>query len=255
MPDLHSPPGRTHVGIDIGGTKLLVLICTHNERQTFRFPTGPAAGPEAILAHIQPLLAQWPDPTIGIAIPGIVDAAGRVQDCDVLPKLAGWQPAASLPNVKAVLNDGEAALETVAAGHGPDATVAAIGIGTGIAAAFQIAGRRLRRYRPYAGELGFAPYGATQTFDEAASGATVAANPAGLAQAAEAFGASLVTVLHLIHPEAIGLYGGTLKWPGYTEGALAAYERRAHPLLKQHCRVEVLPDPDLVVAKGAILAT
>ena len=82
----------------------------------------------------------------------------------------------------------------------------------------------------------------------------MSANPAGVAQAAEAFGAALATVLHLLHPEVIGLYGGTLLWPGYVEGALAAYERRGHPLLRAHCRVEVLPEPDLVVARGAILA-
>ncbi len=245
----------TRVGIDIGGTKLLVVAETGaGSRQVWRFPTGPGAGPETLLAHVRPLLEECVDPVIGVAIPGMVDAAGRVRDCDVLPKLVGWEPARWLPNVKAVINDGEAALVTVTQGRGPDATVAAIGVGTGIAAAFQVAGRRLRQYRPYAGELGFAPYGPAMTFDEAASGATVAANPEQVAQAAEAFGAALATVLHVLHPEVIGLYGGTLQWPGYVEGALAAYERRGHPLLRAHCQVEVLPEQDLVVAKGAILA-
>lgn len=245
---------RTRVGIDIGGTKLLVVAETAAGRQVWRFPTGKDAGPETLLGHIRPLLAEWVNPVIGVAIPGMVDAAGCVQDCDVLPGLVGWEPARWLPNVKAVVNDGEAALETVAAGRDPDATVAVVGVGTGIAAAFQVAGRRLRQYRPYAAELGFAPYGPAMTFDEAASGATVAADPGRLAGAAEAFGAALVTVLHLIHPEAIGLYGGTLRWPGYVEGALAAYERRGHPVLRSQCRVDVLPEADLVVARGALLA-
>ena len=254
MPDHIQPPGHTPVGIDIGGTKLLMVVYGDEGQQVYRFSTGKGAGPETLLGHVLPLLEGLESPVIGVAIPGMVDAAGRVRDCDVLPGLVGWEPARWLPNVKAVVNDGEAALEVVAAGAGADATVAAIGIGTGIAAAFQVAGRRLRRYRPYAAELGFARYGASMTFDEAASGATVAADPGKVAEAAEAFGAALVTVLHLMHPEVIGLYGGTLKWPGYLEGALAAYERRGHPLLRGQCRVEVLPEADLVVAKGAMFA-
>jgi predicted NBD/HSP70 family sugar kinase len=266
------PAGTTRIGVDLGGTKMLVIVDSNGRHDVFRFDTGPAASLETIRAQMLAVVARYSQPCIGIAIPGIVDSQGTVQDCDVLPRLAGWNPMRDIPGVAAVCNDGEAALATTAEGEAPDATVAAIGCGTGIAAAFQVAGRRLRQYRPYSGELGFAPFGRDGSFDDHASGAALLRRLQGtgaeiaarleardeaslhaVQAAGEAFGLSLVTVLHMLHPSRIGLYGGTLRYAGYLDAAFAAFERFGHPLLRASCRVGLLDEPDFAVAHGAIL--
>jgi len=273
MSQLFAPEGCVHLGVDIGGTKMLVVAYTPRERLVWKFPTGVDADARVILGRLSSVVETLDAPVAGIAVPGIVDSTGSILDCDVLPKLRGWNPSNDIAGVRAVLNDGEAALHSVAEGEGAEATVAAIGSGTGIAAAFQVAGKRLRHYRPYAGELGYAPFGLAGIFDEFASGASLVAKlgttpetiaallDAGDARCADAvrsaghaFGASLVTVLHLLHPEKIGLYGGVLRYTGYLNAAFETLQRMAHPLLRESSRIVVMPEPEYVVANGAILA-
>lgn len=269
-----SQASGVRLGIDIGGTKMLVLAKTANTLRQWTFPTGPSADPGLLrgyAASVMDALGVRRPGRIGIAVPGLVDA-GVVRESDVLPRLHGWQPALDWPGA-VVLNDGEAALVRVAADEDAAATVAAIGCGTGIVAAVQVAGHRLRQSRPYAGELGYAPCGPESTFDEVASGAAIlrklglsAAEIAErlrrnepacqdvIRQAGEAFGLSVVTVIHLLHPSVIGLYGGTLRYPGYLEAALAAVDRLTHPLLRPHCRVQRIAEAEIAVALGALLA-
>ena len=171
MSNLHS---GVRLGIDIGGTKMLVLAKTASGLQQWTFPTGPSADVGLLRGYaasaMESLGVTRPE-RVGIAIPGLVED-GVVRESDVLPGLCGWQPALDWPGA-VVLNDGEAALVRVAADEDAAATVAAIGCGTGIVAAVQVAGHRLRQSRPYAGELGYAPCGRAGTFDDVASGAAI----------------------------------------------------------------------------------
>lgn len=253
---------------------MLVLAKTPYGRRQWTFPTGPQTHPDQIrdyAANVMDELGVRQAERIGVAVPGLVDG-GVVEESDVLPHLRGWLPALDWPDA-VVLNDGEAALVRVAADEDRAATVVAIGCGTGIVAAVQVAGHRLRQSRPYAGELGYAPCGWAGSFDELASGAAIlrklgrspeevtarllqndAACSEAIRQAGEAFGLSLVTVIHLLHPLAIGLYGGTLRYPGYLEAAMAAVDRLTHPLLRPHCRVARIPEAEIAVALGALLA-
>lgn len=262
------------LGIDIGGTKMLVLAKTSSGRRQWTFPTGRQTYPALLRSYATSVLDELgvrQAEAVGVAVPGLVDG-GVVLESDVLPHLRGWRPALDFPDA-VVLNDGEAALVRVAAGEDRAATVVAIGCGTGIVAAVQVAGHRLRQSRPYSGELGYAPCGWAGTFDEVASGAAIlrilgrgageiteqlqqkdAACMETIRQAGEAFGLSVVTVIHLLHPSAVGLYGGTLRYPGYLEAAMAAVDRLTHPLLRPHCRVERIPEAEIAVALGALLA-
>jgi predicted NBD/HSP70 family sugar kinase len=252
---------------------MLAIAYMGSERRVWKFATGRDAGPDLIRERITRVMDEMgarEHTVIGVAVPGLVDGSGVVQDCDVLPRLVGWRPADDWQGT-AVLNDGEAALVSVAADEPVEATVAAVGCGTGIVAALQVAGKRLRQFRPYAGELGIAPFGRQGTFDENASGSAVvrklglepdeivlrleqgdARCATVIREAGEAFGISLVTILHLVHPEKIGLYGGTLRYRGYVDAALAALQRLAHPLLLPLCRVEVMEEAELIVAQGAL---
>jgi predicted NBD/HSP70 family sugar kinase len=273
MLDLTPPPGRAHLGVDVGGTKMLAAAYTTAGRRTWTFPTGPQVTADQLQTFLTAVQAELGDNvTWGLALPGLIAADGTLADCDVLPRLIGWNPQQAW-GPAAVLNDGEAALVQAAAGEHADAAVAAIGCGTGLVAAFQIGGRRLRQQRPFAGELGFAPYGREGTYDAHAAGAALiqklgmppreiaAAVSRGDAtavdavrSAGEAFGASIATVLHLLHPERIGLYGGTLRYEGYLTAAFETLQRISHPALLAQCRVEVMAEAELAVAHGALRA-
>lgn len=253
------------LGVDLGGTKLLILARTPAGERTWKFPTGPGFTPADFDAHLDGVRAELAPAELvyGLAVPGLVNEEGVVGPCDVLPLLNGWRPGAA-----AVINDGQAALTAYAAGCGPGATVAVVGSGTAIAAALQIAGHRVPTT-----ELGYLPYGPQATLDEAASGQAILARlgltapdllerlsrhdpfAAGAVRAAgEAFGAGIAALINLFRPERIGLYGGTLSYRGYLTSALAAVDRRALPALRPSCRVELVPQPELIAARGALLA-
>jgi len=309
--DEPSPPLDWEVGVDVGGTKMRIeahprsgVAKTAVAPKTWTIPTGAAASitPEALTGHLRRCFRELNDEggsgkvIAGIALPGLVDECGTLQDCDVLPGLSGWHPSAAADlggnvTVQAVLNDGEAALTAYAAAIAPfDAAktaLAVVGCGTGIAMAVQLGGVRLRQLRPMAGELGMSPFllqpEAAQghspwlNFDAVASGAALvrrcgfttgqelalaassgSAIPAEIAaninEAGAAFGAALSTIVHVLHPHRIGLYGGTLSLPGYWQAALRALDQLAHPLLRKSCIVEMIPDPDYAVARGARIA-
>lgn len=266
---------RVSVGIDVGGTKMLVLADAQGQRRHWKFSTGPEARPANLRRHVDQVLGELgiaQPGAIGWAVPGLIDGEGTVRDCDVLPHLVGWRPESEWPGA-AVLNDGEAALVTAAADEPQDAIVAVVGCGTGIVAAVQVAGISLRRCRPYAGELGYAPCGSAGTLDQLAAGAAIVGrlglNPPEILarleqhdatcqqvirEAGEVFGLSLATVLQLLHPNKIAVYGGTLRYPGYWEAALEALRRVAHPAMLAGCRVERMPQAEFAVAEGALRA-
>jgi predicted NBD/HSP70 family sugar kinase len=270
----------TRVGIDIGGTKMLMLAETDGDgddtRRETRVATGIDAAGDDVTRAIAAFLSSLPNrpASIGVAIPGLV-RDGRVADCDVLPRLVGWAPPAIGDDVAmAVLNDAEAALVEEAADLGRQATAAVVVVGTGIGAAVQVDGRICRGASGWAGELGFAPIwyaGEVKTFDEIASGAAIVArlglDPAAIRSRAEAgdahvraaiadagttLGLALATVINLFNPERLSLFGGTLRYPGYLEAALAAARRYAHPKLLADCAIRTARDDGALVAKGAM---
>ena len=255
---------------------MLVVAWSAAGIKSWRFATGIEFGPAGIAANLSLVLRELGSDEVvaGMAVPGLVDLDSTVIACDVLPKLAGWNPVSDgvgvVPGV--VLNDGDAALVAVADGMAADATVAAVGSGTAIAGALQVRGVRLRRFRPFAGELGYVPFGKDGKLDDHAAGYALLKKlgmqpeeiTAGLERgdctvmeavrlAGEAFGVALTTLVNLVHPEKIGLYGGTLGYPGYLEAAMATVERLAVPEMLASCRIEVVEDPHLVVARGVML--
>lgn len=265
-----------HVGVDIGGTKML-LIAGADAGIRKQVATGRAATAGAIAREIVAFVERLPAPasSIGVAVPGLVHGA-RVEDCDVLPALAGWSPGDALPidAPVSVLNDAEAALVEEASTLGAGATAAVVVVGTGIGAAFQVDGRIVRGAAGWAGELGFSPISTAdgvRTLDELASGAAIlerlslAADAvqaraqggdervlAALRSAGMAFGLGLATLVNLLNPELIALFGGTLRFPTYLDAALESARRHAHPMLLSRCAIRLAADPSTLVARGAL---
>lgn len=274
------PHDGAWVGVDIGGTKMLLVAVHAGGVHTHRVDTGLDAEPEWIEHEVGAFLERLPLPAfaLGIAVPGLVSAGGgEIVACDVLPCIVGWGGGSLRESGMPVcmINDAAAALIEEAASL-PDATAGIVMVGTGIGAAFSVEGRPLRGAKGWAGELGYLPLsarGGVETLDALASGAAITrrlgvdgpsvASRAGegdpqalrcIAEAGEALGLGLATVINLLNPELLVLEGGVLSLPGYLPAALESARRHALPDLWEACTVRRSPHGETVVARGAARA-
>jgi glucokinase len=287
------PPAGPRIGLDIGGTKLLIAAVWPGRTELHTAPTGRAAGPEVIERELRSFLVRLGvrPALIGVAVPGLVGAAGEVVACDVLPRLDGWQTATlgaldgdggragdgggAGPVPVHALNDVEAGLIEELPDF-PDAPAVLVLAGTGIGAAVAIGGAPYRGADGWAGELGSIPIrrgGRTATLDELASGASLAARCGGdgealaaraaagdaevlsaIAEAGAALGLGLATVVNLLNPRLLVIGGGTVALPGYLDAALASAARAAMPDLWRACTVRAPRRGRALVALGAVRA-
>jgi glucokinase len=270
------------VGIDIGGSKMLLLALAEPLRMRIegesqlrsQIATGKDFAAADAQAEIDRFINALPTPprSIGIAIPGLVDRYGVVIACDVLPQLVGWEPARALSSICPVyaLNDAEAALVQVVEDLQPQQVIAVVMVGTGIGAAIWINGAIFRGTNGWAGELGSIPMGDGRTLDECASGAAILRElgvsvqvldgmVAGgesvaletIERAGSALGIGLATLINLFNPEAIVLAGGTLQWRGYLDAALQSAQQYSLPDLWAACQLQTSPHGSDLVAFGA----
>ncbi|AIA00533.1 ROK family protein [Streptomyces noursei] len=272
---------RSTVGIDIGGTKLLMIAqkTGHDEPLIHRVATGPATTPDDIEAALQKFLTEHhlTPSYVGVAAPGLVED-GRVAVCDVLPKLNGWRGPAGIDAPHILVNDIRSALAEEAAGLADSPTIAVLLCGTAVGSAYLHQGTVVRGCRGWAGEIGYMPVATpqgTRRLDELAGGAALvratglrpaqvhAALAAGdatvcriVASAGEAFGLAIATLVNILNPDTVRAAGGTLNYPGYWDTAVATARTHSLPELWDSCAVERIKDPELVIARGALrLAT
>jgi predicted NBD/HSP70 family sugar kinase len=267
------------IGIDLGGTKALILCGDMEERSD----TGPDFPPEVLERRLRAFASRLgaPPAGIGIAVPGLVDLAGRVTACDVLPKFAGWSPRDALADLGArvvVTNDVKAALAEEMHDLSPGATAGVVMAGTAIGAAFITEGRPLLGASGWAGELGYLPVfvdGGIKRLDELAGGSFIAAslgipadalrrraaaNDATVIEAIRkggfALGLGLAAVINLLNPSRLAVGGGALSLPGYWDAARDAAARHSIPEMSHACRLYQVRAGARVAALGAIrLAT
>ena len=268
------------IGIDIGGSKMLLLVEDEAGRRVEQLATGKAFTVAEIETAILRFVHQqdWLPRSIGIAVPGIVDSNGQVVGCSGLPNLEGWSPHRLFqsPTAVRVLNDAEAALVEEAVTLETAATAAVIIAGTDIGAAFLVDGRVLRGARGWAGELGSIPVQVNnqyQTLDAVAGGAAILKRVGASAEqmairvkqgdaemlhvirdAGTALGAGLACVINLLNPSVLVLAGGTLRWSGYFEAALQSAQTLSLPKLWESCTIRRSLHGELLVALGAARA-
>jgi glucokinase len=265
------------IGIDLGGTKVLLRSGEYEER----FNTGPAFSPQDLLQSLKSFIARnGLTPTrIGVAVPGLVDNAARVVACDVLPSFAGWEPTLAMADLHAsviVLNDVKAALleEMHDAPHGYTGGI--VMVGTAIGAAFMAGGKPILGVSGWAGELGYLPLvvgDQVKRLDDLAGGSGIAAicglSPALLAQRAAAadpmtldaisaggrsLGLGLAAVINLLNPSRLAVGGGTIELPGYWQAACSSAAQNAIPELWRDCTLVKVKAGAHVVVRGAIRA-
>ncbi|HEY3871983.1 MAG TPA: ROK family protein [Actinocrinis sp.] len=268
---------RAAVGIDVGGTKLLMIAQTEDREDllTARSTTGFDATAADIEAAIRGFITdQRLTPTsVGIAVPGFV-AGGFVSDCDVVPGLTGWSGPADLGAPLVLVHDIRSALAQEAAGLPEAATMVTVLCGTAVGSACLHRGTVLRGARGWAGELGYLPIptpSGIRRLDDLAGGASLvqatglrpaqihaahgegdAAVVGAVTAAGEAFGLGLATVVNLYNPDVVRIAGGTVNYPGYWDAALTAARTHSIPDFWDACAVDLIKDPELVVARGAL---
>lgn len=273
---------RAAVGVDIGGTKALMLAEGPELRGgavTRRVDTGPETTPGDLHKAVEEFLADHQlEPTaLGVAVPGLVEN-GRVAVSDVLPQLAEWSGLGNHTIPSLLVNDIRAALAQEAAELSRSATAAVVVCGTAVGSAYLSEGRVVRGARGWAGEIGSLPMTTplgVRRLDELAGGSAIVRGAGmpprsihtALAEkdrrvqavvhaAGEAFGLALASLVNFLNPEVVRVAGGTLGYPGYWDAALSAAQENALPELWYSCTVERIENPDLIVARGAIrLAT
>jgi glucokinase len=268
---------RSKIGIDLGGTKLLMVADGPGGRAVERVSTGMAFDGEALEAAIARFLDAHHDAAsaVGLAVPGLVGPGPVVQACDVLPGIVGWRPPPSLTARRfAMVNDAAAALAEECHDAPADVTAAVVMVGTGIGAAMWAFGRPFGGANGWAGELGSIPIASApdgvRTLDQLASGqalvtrlgtdgATLRARvEAGdevarkaVQEAGAALGLGLATLIDIVNPALASIGGGLSELPGYIEAALASAERHTLPDLWRTCRVGKVRAGELVAALGA----
>lgn len=273
---------RLRVGVDIGGTKLLMAALRRDGCELHRVSTDPDTGPELIEREVRSFLAQFSETpaALGFAVPGLVDMDGRVAVCDTFPKLVGWRADEAFADVGCpvrTLNDAEAALVEETHDLDPGATAAIVMAGTWVGTAFRAHGTLIRGACGWAGELGYAPISLRDDrvarLDDLAGGGAIArrlnTDGAGLheravhgdtealdaiKQAGEALGLGLATLVNLLNPELLVLGGGAFDLPCYREAALKSAERCSMPEPWRVCDVRPVRAGKAVVALGAIRA-
>lgn len=266
-----------HIGMDLGGTKLLILYGQIEEV----FSTGISFTPKKLITHLQSFILRHKikPKRIGLAVPGLVTADGCIAACDVLPAFVGWQGNEALYSFCSktiILNDVKAALYEELSETSSDFTGGVIMIGTAIGAAFITNGKPLLGTSGWAGELGYLPIRYNEDnkrLDEVASGSAISilcnltpsdlvlrANDGDLVtlnvikEAGNALGLGIATVINLLNPSKLLIGGGTTELPSYLETAFTTAQQYSLPELWQDCDLSKVKAGKRVVALGAIRA-
>ncbi len=275
--DPHPDPARRplRVGVDIGGSKVAVLVVDATDAVVARrlvpaLPANPGDAIDRIAAVVRDAVgdagADLSDVTaVGIGVPGRVDTT--TGDVTFAVNL-GWQhlplgrrleDALGIPCV--VENDVRAAAVGLHRGRtfGPVDDLVYLGIGTGISAGVVLDGRLHRGIRGLAGEIGHVvldPDGAlcacglVGCFETIAAGAGIARAARDAAAAATSpLGGEPTALARIAEPTALDVFAAAAAGDGpagaIVERAAAAIARMIHELVLAY-------DVELVVIGGGI---
>lgn len=154
------------IGVDFGGTSIKAARIQGSQIvESVSLDTPAGASPSTVLDTIARAVAEFgaAPPTLGLAIPGEVDAEGR---CWRLPNVPGFEGVSIAEELKrrtgsrvTVDNDGTAAaLGEALFGHGRSySSFAMVLLGTGVGGGLVLNGRPRRGANGFAAEIGHIP--------------------------------------------------------------------------------------------------
>jgi predicted NBD/HSP70 family sugar kinase len=272
---------QTSMGIDIGGTKMLMLAEVDGQMVTKTVATGVEFGSINVKKELHQFVQELHIVVLnmGVAIPGLVNQAGQVVTCDVLPKIQGMDPNfLRIDNRDQqeiyFINDAEAALMEETSDLTANSTAVIIMVGTGIGMALKANGNTLKGCKGWAGELGSIPIATldgAEKLDALAAGASILFNTGMsfaaiqeklaeddlqvkqiIKKAGAYFRLGIATVINIVNPELMILGGGTLNYDGYYQSALESAHKLTLPDLWNACTIRKPKEEKRVVALGAM---
>ena len=265
---------KVKIGIDLGGTKILMISGEKEYRSTTGIAFSKKDLEQEILSFVQENNLQ--PHAIGIAVPGLVQN-NEIVESDVLPNLNGWQPdtfCQGLPFSIKLFNDVQAALAEEYAEFDEDFTGGVIMVGTGIGASFITHGKLLTGANGWAGEFGYFPLlldGKIKRLDELSGGSYMARQlnissleMYNLAMAEDEkvistikkggyyLGVAIAGLINLLDPNYISIGGGTVGLPYYWEELLKGAKENTLPGIWTNGMIKKVKAGPKVVALGAM---
>lgn len=268
------------VGVDIGGTKMLMLSEFNGEYIERIVPTGFQCTKSYVKQALDQFISELPFrvDAVGMALPGLVNDGNTLEVSDVLPELNGITSDYFSEDRFEInfINDVKAATLGEGGSYDRAHTVLVIMVGTGIAVGSMEQGRILQGAQGFSGEIGCAyiPYKeGMESFDNISSGAAIL-NKAGcsalelkerLEQGDESakriveeagcyFGIGLSLMIQLYNPDVVIVGGSTSTYPGYMDMAKETAKKYTLPQLYNNCIITEPKDIKRMVAIGAIMS-
>lgn len=267
---------KSSIGIDLGGTKMLLVGNRNGKIVSRKYPTGKSVSFDCLLKNYHDFLEEEKLETISlaVAVPGLV-CADEVHECDVLPCLKGIKTDSfSTKYPVKFINDVEAALEEEKKNYSDVDNLTVIMIGTGIGMSMIVDGKIIKGASGFTGELGYMPVHTDKgiTFlDNISAGAGLleqfgnsadkfkealnSGNPDAVAileRGALFMGIGISSVISLLNPEVIVVGGGTSTYRNYFELMIKSVDKNTLPILREATTISRTTNQGFTVAYGAL---
>lgn len=266
---------RVKIGIDLGGTKVLIVAGDLEDR----FKTGIDFKPSQLESIINTFIEEndLSPFGIGIAVPGLASETGSVIFCDVLPNFKGWNAKNAFKKYNIIvktINDVKSALAQEFHDCSTDFTGGIIMVGTAVGAAFITHGKPLLGESGWAGEFGYFPLiinDEIKRIDEVCSGyyltRQLEITPVEMYNLAMAgdekvlkviekggyyLGIAIAGLINIFNPTIISIGGGTASLPMYWDGIVKGVRENVIPEFWNDEMLSKVRDDYKVAALGAI---
>lgn len=266
----------SNVGIDIGGTKMLVSYIKNKKLISKSYQTGKNISFTKILNNYNSFVQEFnlEVKSLVIAIPGLIKN-NIVTACDVVPSLEGKKPTDFSANYPvAFINDVEAALIEEKSNNETAKNLIVIMIGTGIGMSMIVDGKECKGASGFTGELGYTTVNTEEGptyLDNISAGAGILSRFNGnveelkialenndvsaikiLDEATKYMGMALANVISLFNPEIVVIGGGTAGYKGYFDNLKKYVNKFTLPVLLEPTEIKQTTNPGYTAVNGAI---
>lgn len=266
---------KAKIGIDLGGTKVLIVANNLEEK----VKTGIDFTPSQLETIIHTFIKEndLSPIGIGIAVPGLLIKNGTIISCDVLPNFEGWNAKKAFKKINTTvktINDVKSALAQEFHDCNKDFNGGIIMVGTAVGAAFIINGKPLLGESGYAGEFGYFPLiinDEIKRIDEVCGGYYLAKQLEitsiemfNLAMAGDErvlkviekggyyLGIAIAGLINIFNPTKISVGGGSASLPLYWEGIVNGVKENVIPEFWNDKMLNKVKDDYKVAALGAL---
>lgn len=248
------------LGVDIGGTKMLIGFRVGDDYQIEKYKTGKETTIDQINNNINNFINRFhlQVERLSIAIPGLIHN-GVIEACDVIPGLEGVT-CCDFYNGRGVtlINDIDGALNYFRCTNRDVKNFVVIMIGTGIGMSVIINGQPLSNFRKFCGELGYStvvtPWGPDK-LDNIASGTAIISRGSDretIKIASTYMGYALNNIITTFSPEKIFIGGGVLNYPNYFENMVNVCKKSTLLILYSETNVVKEDYPGESVIRGLL---